>query len=106
MTLPLRSTTLSRFHRHAWSQCDAAKVDLWQGSPASSPNTGTVHVDFASGSLPKWYSVPSTAVMTHRSPLSSPLPAPSNRSIREPSSLRGRQTPVASSRMSMPPRPP
>ena len=105
MTLPCRSTTLSRFHRHACTQCESSNVAAWHGSPASSPNTGTVQVDFAAGRDPKKYCVPLAEVIFQYSPLSSPLPSVVSRSIREPLSLLDRQSPFASLRISGPPPP-
>src|SRR5688500_7633798 len=91
------STTLSRFHRQACVHEEAAKPEvLLQGSLASSPNTGTVQVEADSDREPKKYCTPPTVVIFQCSPLSSPLPAPVSRSIREPSSLSRRQSPSAS----------
>src|SRR3954468_1395910 len=89
--LPCASMTLSRFHRHACVQEEASKpAAAWQGSPGSSPNTGTVHVELDSGRDPKKYWVPSTVVTFQYSPLWAPLPPPVSRWIRDPSSCSNR----------------
>ena len=85
-------------------QCELSKLAAWHGSPSSSPNTGTVHVDFDVRSEPKKYWVPSMVVIFQCSPSLSPLLAPVSRSIREPSSLLARQSPFAL-RISCPPPP-
>jgi hypothetical protein len=73
------------------------------------PNTGTVQTDRVSGLpplqpgrrlRPNQYCVPSTVVTFQCSPSSSPLAAPLRCSMREPSSTRGCQAPVAPSLIS------
>src|SRR5262245_46891557 len=93
--------TLSRFHRQPMVHREASKVLPWQGSPPSSPWTGTVHADFESASEPKKYWVPSIVVIFQ----DSPLPGVPRRSIVEPLSLLVCHTPVAVSLISMPPPP-
>src|SRR5919197_4310613 len=94
MVLPCGSITWSRFQRHACWHHDASNVDLLHGSPASLPNTGTVHADAVP--RPKKYCVPSVVVTFQYSPVSpgsppSPLAAPVSRSTRVPSSFFSRQ---------------
>ncbi|MFC7102291.1 hypothetical protein ACFQQB_18655 [Nonomuraea rubra] len=100
IVLPCRSVELSRFHRQAcWHQAFSATL-LWQGSPASLPNTGAVQAERVSGLpelqpgsrfRPNTYWVPSVPVTRQCSPSSSPLAAPVSCSILVPSSRLSRQ---------------
>ena len=85
MTLLSVSTTRSRFQRHACAHQPRLNGDVAtsQGSPVSSPHTGTVSTDPVTSEpslegkvpVPKSYTVPSGVRTRQYSPLSSPFAA-------------------------------
>src|SRR4051794_2184231 len=101
--LPCGSTTRSRFQRHAWAHQPG---EAWHGSPAFSPYTGSVQVEFVTALpvaqpggwfTPNVYWVPSVVVIRQYSPPLALLVVPVRCSTRAPLSLRRCQTPVVSS---------